>query len=200
MNITAARPFLFRVLLMPILLGCGSVSSIAIAQTETAAAAPQQPIDQMGFSAAVVEYDSNTEIVTAKGEVMATREGYSVRADIIAWNRTTGQVIADLKFVFWQTMVTSRFDARRWVHHLRTVLPHADNNKTIPQIRSMVYSELEQIRKLRNRIAHHEPIFQRNLSDDLQKAYELIAFRCPVTALWMDGNQQAKQFISNKPI
>ncbi len=95
MNITAARPFLFRVLLMPILLGCGSVSSIAIAQTETAAAAPQQPIDQMGFSAAVVEYDSNTEIVTAKGEVIATREGYSVRADIIAWNRTTGQVIAE---------------------------------------------------------------------------------------------------------
>ena len=95
MIIPALRPVLSRILLMPILLGYGSMSSIAIAQTETASAASQQPSDQIEFSAAVVEYDSNTEIVTAKGEVIATREGYSVRADNIVWNRTTGQVMAE---------------------------------------------------------------------------------------------------------
>ena len=77
------------------LLGGGSVSTIALAQTEAPAATPAQTSDQIGFSAAVVEYDSNTEIVTAKGEVIATREGYSVRADTIIWNRTTGQVLAE---------------------------------------------------------------------------------------------------------
>jgi hypothetical protein len=80
-----------------------------------------------------------------------------------------------------------------------TVLPHIDTTKTVPELRRLIYTELEQLRKLRNRIAHHEPIFQRNLSDDLQKAHDLIAFRCPVTAQWMDGNQQAKQLISIKP-
>lgn len=49
----------------------------------------------------------------------------------------------------------------------------------------MVYSELELIRKLRNRIAHHEPIFQRNLATDFQKIHDLIAVRFPITAAWM---------------
>ena len=95
MNISAPRPALFRFVLMSILLGGGSVSTIARAQTEASAAVPQQTSDQIGFSAAVVEYDSNTEIVTAKGEVIATREGYTVRADTIVWNRTTGEVVAE---------------------------------------------------------------------------------------------------------
>jgi hypothetical protein len=128
--------------------------------------------------------------------------GYSARSDLLSSRvnkTTTGQVIADLKFVFWQTMFTSRFDGRLWVHHLRTVLPHADNNKTTAQIRSMVYSELEQIRKLRNRIAHHEPIFQRNLATDFQKIHDLIAVRCPITAAWMLQNQGAQALILNKP-
>lgn len=128
--------------------------------------------------------------------------GYNARSDLLSARvnkTTTGQVIADLKFVFWQTMVTRRFDARLWAHHLRTVLPHADGNNTTAQIRSMVYSELEQIRKLRNRIAHHEPIFQRNLTIDFQKIHDLIAVRCPITAAWMLQNQGAQALILKKP-
>jgi LPS-assembly protein len=95
MNIPLPRPFYVRALLMPIFLGCASMPAIARAQTEVPATAPQQTSDQIGFSAAVVEYDSNTEIVTAKGDVIANRDGYSVRADTIVWNRTSGQVVAE---------------------------------------------------------------------------------------------------------
>jgi hypothetical protein len=128
--------------------------------------------------------------------------GYSARSDLLSSRvnkTTTGQVIADLKFVFWQTMFTSRFDARLWTHHLRQVLPYADDKKTTAQTRALVYSELEQIRKLRNRIAHHEPIFKRNLATDFQKIYDLIAARCPITAAWMLQNQGAQALILNKP-
>lgn len=128
--------------------------------------------------------------------------GYNARSDLLSSRinkTTTGQVIADLKFVFWQTMFTSRFDARLWTHHLRKVLPYADDTKTTAQIRALVYSELEQIRKLRNRIAHHEPIFQRNLATDFQKIHDLIAVRCPITAAWMLQNQGAQALILNKP-
>jgi LPS-assembly protein len=95
MIIPAPRPTLLRILLMPILLGCGSLSTIAMAQSDAPAAAPQQTSDQIGFAAAVVEYDSNTEMVTAKGNVIASREGYKIYADNIVWNRTTGQVLAE---------------------------------------------------------------------------------------------------------
>jgi LPS-assembly protein len=94
MNIPVPRPIFLRALLMPILLGCCSLSTVAMAQSEAPAATPQQTSDQIGFAAAVVEYDSNTEVVTAKGDVIASRESYTVRADNIVWNRTTGQVVA----------------------------------------------------------------------------------------------------------
>jgi hypothetical protein len=128
--------------------------------------------------------------------------GYNPRRDIVAartGRTTTGKVIPELKFVFWQTMFTSRFDARLWSLHLRTILPHADATKTVAQVRALVYHELEQLRKLRNRIAHHEPIFTRNLADDFQKVHDLIAFRCPFTAVWMTNNQQASALIAAKP-
>ena len=95
MIIPAPRPALMRFLLMPILLGCGSLPTIAMAQSEASAKTTQQESDQIGFSAEVVEYDSNTEVVTAKGNVIANRDGYSVRADKIVWNRSTGQVVAE---------------------------------------------------------------------------------------------------------
>ncbi|MFN3619806.1 LPS-assembly protein LptD [Sphingorhabdus sp.] len=71
------------------------MSTIALAQTGAPVAADEQASDQIGFSAAVVEYDSNTEIVTAKGDVIANREGYFVRADTIVWNRNSGEVVAE---------------------------------------------------------------------------------------------------------
>ncbi len=128
--------------------------------------------------------------------------GYSARRDLTATRAkeaTTGKVIPELKFVFWQKMFTGRFDDRIWNTHMRTVLPHLDPTMTVQQLRKLIHDELEQLRGLRNRIAHHEPIFKRNLAADFQKAHDLIAFRCPHTAAWMQANQQATQLIGAKP-
>lgn len=130
-------------------------------------------------------------------------QGYSARGDLIkirAAQPTTGKVIPELKFVFWQTMFTSRFDVRVWQPCLRSVMPHVDTAKTVAQLRGQIYSELDQLRKLRNRIAHHEPIFRRNLAEDFQKIGELIALRCPVTSFWMVNNQQVTSLIPQKPL
>jgi len=95
MNIPATRTFLSRFLLVPIFIGCGSVSSVALAQTGPSAAAAQKASDQIDFAAAVVEYDSNTETVTAKGNVIVSRDGYTLRADNIIWDRKSGRVFAE---------------------------------------------------------------------------------------------------------
>ncbi len=95
MNIPATRTFLTRFLLVPIFIGCGSLSTVAFAQTGPSAAVSQKPSDQIDFSAAVVEYDSNTETVTAKGDVIVSRQGYTVRADNIIWDRNSGKVFAE---------------------------------------------------------------------------------------------------------
>jgi hypothetical protein len=130
-------------------------------------------------------------------------KGYNARRDLIATRMkeaTTGKVIPELKFVFWQKMFTGRFDGRLWNTHMRAVLPHLDQVMTVQQLRRLIHDELEQLRSLRNRIAHHEPIFRRNLASDFQRAHDLIAFRCPHTAAWMQANQQATNFIAAKPV
>jgi len=129
-------------------------------------------------------------------------QGYSPRKDLQSARRsapTTGKVIPELKFVFWQKMFTSRYDTRLWNHHLLRVLPNMDATKAVAVLRQTIYNDLEQLRKLRNRIAHHEPIFTRTLGDDYQKILDLVTFRCVITATWLDENQRATAVIAAKP-
>jgi hypothetical protein len=128
--------------------------------------------------------------------------GYSPRKDLQNVRRrqaSTGKVIPELKFVFWQKMFTSRHDRRVWNTHLMRVLPNLDRATPVGQLRQDIYNNLEEIRKLRNRIAHHEPIFRRSLPDDLQSIVDLIELRCKVTAAWMMSNQHATEIIAQRP-
>jgi LPS-assembly protein len=51
--------------------------------------------DQVGFAADNLNYDSDTEVVVAEGNVAMNREAISMRADKVTWNRKTGQVFAE---------------------------------------------------------------------------------------------------------
>lgn len=128
--------------------------------------------------------------------------GYSQRKDLQHARRnshTTGKLIPELKFVFWQKMFTQRHDMRLWNSHLMHIFPNIDQSKPINQLRKEIYDELEHIRELRNRIAHHEPVFKRNLTDDFSRIVNLIELRCNVTADWMVNNQQALTIINARP-
>lgn len=113
---------------------------------------------------------------------------------------TTGKLIPELKFVFWQKMLTGRHDPRLWNTYLTQIFPNLPSGQSISQSRQALYDDLEHIRKLRNRIAHHEPVFMRNLSDDFNRVSNLIGLRCSVTAAWMMQNQQASAFIAARPV
>jgi hypothetical protein len=110
--------------------------------------------------------------------------GYSPRADLsnqAQRQSTTGKVIPEVKFIFWQRLFTSRFDAALWDEQLLRVFPNAPDGAAVPELRERVFGDLEKIRKLRNRIAHHEPIFNRQLEADLAAIHDLLTLRC-VTA------------------
>ena len=78
-------------------------------------------------------------------------------------------------------------------------MPNLDPGKTIAECRAEIYDELDQMRNLRNRIAHHEPIFTRNLHNDLARIHTLIELRCKIAADWMMANQQASGLIRSRP-
>ena len=140
--------------------------------------------------------------VTFERSLPDPKQGYSPRRDLQSARRaaqTTGKVIPELKFVFWQKMFTSRYDTRIWDPHLRRVMPNLDQSKTVAALRADIYYDLERVRLLRNRIAHHEPIFNRALTDDYQTIWRLVMYRCTVTAGWLDKNQKATTIIAYKP-
>ena len=83
-----------------------SIALIALAATialpTTGNAASAQDIadpaiekkDEIEFSADTLDYDFENDIVAAKGNVKLDREGYTLRADQVVWNRKTGAVTA----------------------------------------------------------------------------------------------------------
>jgi len=74
----------------------------ALAQdAATGAPAVAEDTRQVAFEADDLEYNYDTEIVTASGNVVLRSEGQSVRADNVVWNRNTGKVEAkgNIRFV-----------------------------------------------------------------------------------------------------
>nr|BDF97392.1 hypothetical protein [Pseudomonas aeruginosa] len=63
----------------------------------------------------------------------------------------------------------------------------------------MIYDELDKVRGIRNRIAHHEPIFQRNLAADYARMIRLVKWRCPRTAAWLNEVESVRALIKKRP-
>ena len=112
---------------------------------------------------------------------------------------TAGKVIPELNFVFWQRMFTSRFHQRIWQEQIKRFFPNAPQDWSEQHLQKSLYRELDKIRRLRNRIAHHEPIFSRDLTDDFQGLEKIIRWRCSETADWMLRNQQVEPLIQQCP-
>lgn len=84
------------------------------------------------------------------------------------------KMIPELKFVFWQKMLMANYEERIWQGCFSSVFPNA----TVEN-RQIFYDWTNQLRELRNRIAHHEPIiFNRDLENDLEVLTKFIYCRC----------------------
>jgi hypothetical protein len=129
--------------------------------------------------------------------------GYSPRRELqrvaLRCNSRTADVIPALSFVFWQKIFTRRFDTRLWSRCLFSVLPGADTSTPWHVTRACMHDDLEQIRRLRNRIAHHEPIFARALADDLAAIQRVVRLRCALTAEWLAELEAVSALLPERP-
>lgn len=126
---------------------------------------------------------------------------YNPRRDLQktrSWNRTTGKVIAELKFVFWQKLFTGRNDVRLWQPHVAWAFPYAPSMPAA-SLRDRIYNDLDVLRHLRNRLAHHEPVFARNLLDDLSRTIDLIQLRNRSTSDWVRAMEDVTALVAERP-
>ncbi len=122
------------------------------------------------------------------------------------WNRvfhsskpTVGHLIAELKFAFWEHLLTARYQSTIWDSQCKLAFPHQPAGSSKNQVRSQLKSDVLQIRKLRNRIAHHEPIFARSLDDDLSALDRIVRLICPDTCEWMQSGQMVRFMLGHRP-
>lgn len=128
--------------------------------------------------------------------------GYSARRDLADARKaytSSGKVIPELKFMFWVMMMTKRHDVRLWNPHLRNVFPGLPPHFTVPEARLLLHQQLDEIRVLRNRIAHHEPVFERHMTSEYRRILRVLEWLSPNTAHWLDSWQSVTNLIARQP-
>jgi hypothetical protein len=126
------------------------------------------------------------------GMIEDARENAGLRAPI-------GKVIAELTFGFWPSMLSKRFDLL-WDPCLHKAFPH------VTKPRRIVHWRLELIRRLRNRIAHHERIltstnevytgFIDQPMMALPAILECVRWISPPTAIWIVDTTRYNQAVA----
>jgi Abi-like protein len=94
---------------------------------------------------------------------------------------TNGAVVAELSLGFWAALLNTSNDNEIWRKALYLSFPHRPRGTE----RKAIHGALNSIRRLRNRIAHHEKILHRDLADDHARIIEIAGWICPETRDWI---------------
>jgi hypothetical protein len=89
-------------------------------------------------------------------------------------------VVAELNFGFWVGLIGPSYDSTLW----RQTLYKGFAAKGGGQKRSAVQGRFNALRRFRNRVAHHEPIFDRPLAQLHTEIIESISWMCRHTSDW----------------
>jgi hypothetical protein len=102
----------------------------------------------------------------------------------------SGRVVAELSFGFWTGFFDSSYDQPLWHRYLRDVFPGAPLAQ--PLSRKLFSGRLEGIRRLRNRVFHHEAILRGN---QVERTYADITFVMDfLSPALMDWNRERDRF------
>ena len=107
---------------------------------------------------------------------------------------TPGRVVAELSYGFWVGLFANAYDSTIWRTELHKVFtPRVKDRRGL-------HDALDRLRTLRNRIAHHEPVFQRMLEDDYRRIRNVVGFLNPPTLAWLDHHSTVPSTIGLRPV
>lgn len=118
---------------------------------------------------------------------------------VASQHSTAGKVVAELKFAFWERLFTKGQDDRLWKPYFRECFTGAPDGLPVAILRQTAHENLVKIRKLRNRVAHHEPIFSRNIAGEYERICEMIGWRSQVAVAWVNRIQTTTALMAAKP-
>ncbi len=110
-----------------------------------------------------------------------------------------GKVIAELSFGFWRYLCEPPYLTSLWVPALASSFPLHPSPGDPRQVRSDVADRMQRLHFLRNRIAHHEPVHRRDLSQDHANLLELSSWICADCCSWIDSSSRTHAVLDARP-
>lgn len=104
-------------------------------------------------------------------------------------NPTPGAVVAELHFGFWLSLLGPGYDATLW----RETCYRAFQANGRFLARKRVHGRLNALRRFRNRVAHHEPIFHSDIEQTHEEILETIDWMCGLTSTWARHHSRLPQ-------
>ena len=110
-------------------------------------------------------------------------------------------VIAEMPFGFWVSLLgkggrgrapntrRKNYDMTLWRKALYKAFPHSRKSRV------ETHSPFDYLRTFRNRIAHHEPVFNRHLEADFRSILEVSGWICPKTADWIRHHSRVEELL-----
>jgi hypothetical protein len=125
--------------------------------------------------------ETSQDIVTARRRAIASGR-----------TETPGRVVAELSLGFWRYLLAGRYERSLWRTCLYEAFPGQGR-------RRMVFERLSGLHQLRNRIAHHEPVHNRPLTDLHADALEIAGWVCPTTCAWIGSQSAVREVLGRQP-
>lgn len=144
-----------------------------------------------------IENQYNKEWFNSKGIIRSLGLQYPKKQKTKFKN--SGQLITKQTFSIWNNFLISRSHKKLWDSHFHNSFPNAPTNQPNEVLRKLLFKALDELRYVRNRVAHHEPIYKRKLEEDIKRIDWIIRWRCNVTADWLSSVNPVPSLMSRRP-
>lgn len=108
-------------------------------------------------------------------------------------NSPVGAIVAELNFGFWRFLPAARYEHTLWRDAIRHGFPGARGDRT------RIERPVRRLHQVRNRIAHLEPVFARDLLNDEQDIDRVLRSVCHDTAQWAAKLRRVKGIVAARP-
>jgi hypothetical protein len=111
---------------------------------------------------------------------------------------STPNIVASLSFGFWTSLSgpghRNLHETRLWIPSLHAAFPYC-----VKPGRDKVHAEIEVLRKLRNRIAHHEPVVHWNLQGAYDRLRMVLGWVSPSMIPWVEHHSRVPEILAARP-
>jgi hypothetical protein len=105
---------------------------------------------------------------------------------------TRGRVVAGVPFGFWTSLFTKHYE-ELWRQRLRRAFPHG-----APERRDLA-APMERIRRLRNRVAHHDCLLAQDVGAVSREMFGIVALIDPFALAWLEGRTRIGVLLEEMP-